>query len=165
MEENYFDKRNKWLISEDISFLKYCKVENYKSTGPGGQKKNKKSSAVRLTHLPTGLTVISDNYREQAVNKKIAVRKLKIKIAINILGPEIELDRTVVSSANDEYPLWIARVFDILKENRYDIREAARILKLTVSKLVKQIYKDKKIWDAINSNRVLNNTYPLNPPK
>ncbi|MCP4180077.1 MAG: peptide chain release factor-like protein [bacterium] len=165
MEDNYFDERNIWLISEDIFFLKYCKAENFKSTGPGGQKKNKTSSAVRVTHIPTNLTATSDNYREQSINKKKAVKKLKIKIAINIRGPKVKINRPVISTSSNDYPLWIAKIFDIFNENKYDIRNTAKILELSTSKLIKLIYKDKIIWDIVNKNRVINGTYPLTPPR
>lgn len=165
MENNYSNERNRWLIFEDTVFLKSCKTESFQSTGPGGQKKNKKFSAIRMTHIPTEVTVISDNYREQNINKKIAIKKLKIKIAINIRGPKIELDRTIVSSSSDDYPLWIAKLFDILNNNKYDIKTTAVELSLTTSKLIKLIYKDKTVWKTINDNRILNDIYPLNPPK
>ena len=46
-------------------------VETYRSSGPGGQRKNKVETAVRLKHLPSGLTVIATEHRSQAENRKL----------------------------------------------------------------------------------------------
>jgi protein subunit release factor A len=58
---------------------KELKIEYYKSSGPGGQHKNKRFMAVRLTHLPTGLVAISQEYRSQAANKEMAFKRLRDK--------------------------------------------------------------------------------------
>lgn len=52
----------------------------FKSTGPGGQHKNKTLTAVRLVHIPTGLVVTSGNERSQLENKKIALEQLKVEL-------------------------------------------------------------------------------------
>jgi len=51
-------------------------VETYRSSGPGGQRKNKVETAVRLKHLPSGLTVIATEHRSQAENRKLALERL-----------------------------------------------------------------------------------------
>lgn len=60
---------------------KQLKIEYYKSGGPGGQHKNKRFMAVRLTHLPTGVVAISQEYRSQALNKEMAFKRLREKLA------------------------------------------------------------------------------------
>ncbi len=44
-------------------------IETYRSSGPGGQRKNKTETSVRLKHLPSGITVIATEHRSQAQNK------------------------------------------------------------------------------------------------
>ena len=51
-------------------------IETYRSRGPGGQRKNKTETAVRLTHLPSGITVTATEYRSQAQNRKLAFERL-----------------------------------------------------------------------------------------
>jgi len=55
-------------------------VETYKSSGPGGQRKNKTETAVRLTHLPSRITVIATEYRSQAQNRKLAFERLRERL-------------------------------------------------------------------------------------
>jgi peptide chain release factor len=51
-------------------------VETYRSRGPGGQRKNKTETAVRLRHLPTGITVTATEQRSQSQNLKLAFERL-----------------------------------------------------------------------------------------
>ena len=58
------------------------KFEYYKSSGPGGQHKNKRFIAVRVTHLPTGLCAVSQENRSQASNKELALERLNKRLAV-----------------------------------------------------------------------------------
>jgi len=55
-------------------------IETYRSRGPGGQRKNKTETAVRLRHLPTGITVVATEYRSQAQNRKLAFERLRDRL-------------------------------------------------------------------------------------
>ena len=60
------------------------KIETFRSSGPGGQHMQKTSSAVRITHLPTGITASCQSDRVQQRNKEKALRILKARLLIKV---------------------------------------------------------------------------------
>jgi protein subunit release factor B len=55
-------------------------IETYRSKGPGGQRKNKTETSVRLKHLPSGITVVATDHRFQSLNLKLAFERLRRRL-------------------------------------------------------------------------------------
>jgi peptide chain release factor len=69
---------------------KDVKLETCRSSGPGGQNVNKVETAVRGTHLPSGLQVLAMDTRSQLENKKLCLARLEAKILIWQAGQLME---------------------------------------------------------------------------
>jgi peptide chain release factor len=58
-----------------------CEITPYRSSGPGGQKKNKTESSVRVRHLPSGITRIATESRSQLRNRRLALERVWLELA------------------------------------------------------------------------------------
>ena len=75
-------RRAGFLRGSDSELLAQCEVDRYRASGPGGQKRNKTESAVRIRHKPSGVSAIANESRSQHENKAKALRRLRTLLAV-----------------------------------------------------------------------------------
>src|SRR5262249_27351203 len=145
------------------------------ASGPGGQKRNKTDSAVRLRHLPSGQIVIAEESRSQHENKARALKRLRAAFALHLREPINTADsspeiivrhrdaqgRIVVPRRHDEYWLVHAILLDALEAAGGEIRRAADLLGLTTSRLSAALTDDDKIMAEANRIRKTHGLKPL----
>lgn len=71
-----------FLGLSDEQLMKQCEMSTFKSSGPGGQHRNKRESAVRLKHLPTGIIAQAVEDRSQHKNRASALARLRTLLAL-----------------------------------------------------------------------------------
>ncbi len=143
------EERNALLTAEDGELWMMCTHDFRKGTGNGGQKLNKTSSAVRLFHAETGITVNCLESRSQSVNRHLALNKLRLRIACQercASAPDFTHDPAPSVANLRLYPLWIAGLFDKLAEAGWDLKTAAERLNTTRSHLTKLLQRDPALW-------------------
>ncbi len=164
------------LDFRDDALLAACDVHTYRASGPGGQKRNKTSSAVRLRHRPTGLTVVATESRSQHENRVRAIRRLREAIALNVRRP-VDLDRFVMPEAvqaclgrdgrphvgqrDPRYLPAVQAILDLLEATDGRLSETARLLDLSTACLSAFLTRDGKLLAAVNQIRREHGHRPL----
>jgi hypothetical protein len=159
-------RRSEWTGLSDAQLLAQCEVDTYRASGPGGQKRNKTSSAVRLRHPPSGLIVIAEESRSQHENRARALRRLRQAVYLSIrepappqvvagaLAPARDGDGRVHLGRKDPRFWEVAAVaLDVLAEVSGRVSEAAERLGLSTGNLVDLLQVHEKVWAEVNHLR------------
>jgi hypothetical protein len=153
--------RETWAALSDAELLAQCEVDTYRASGPGGQKRNKTSSAVRLRHAPSGLIVIAEESRSQHENKAKALNRLRRAIYLHLRddpgGAAVPLTADGRLSLRAKDPrFWPAAgvVLDVLHAASGQVSTAAERLGVSTANLVEFLQTDPKLWQEANRLRV-----------
>lgn len=76
-----------WLALTDAELLAQCRFDRFRVSGPGGQHRNRRDTAVRLVHTPTGIAGQASERRSQAQNRAAALQRLRRAIALEVRRP------------------------------------------------------------------------------
>ncbi|MCD4700030.1 MAG: peptide chain release factor-like protein [Phycisphaerae bacterium] len=164
-----------YLTLDDAALLGQCDVNIYKSSGPGGQHRNKVSSAIRLMHGPTGITAQGNDNRSQHANKRDALKRLRAKIACQVrrsVDPEQPPPEVTASClftpkgavADAKKRLQVGRrdkrfwavgqfLLDVLDACGGRLSEAAGALEITTSNLTSVLKQDRHLYAAAQEIR------------
>jgi RF-1 domain len=173
--------RGSWAALSDQQLLAQCEVDVYRASGPGGQKRNKTSSAVRLRHPPSGLLVIAEESRSQYENKARALKRLRRALYLKLREPVEQQERTPERLAQraDYGPardaegrlhlgakdsrFWpaVGVVLDVLAAVEARLSEAAESLGTTTANLGDFLKTDEKVWEQVNQLRAQFGHKPL----
>jgi hypothetical protein len=165
-------RRNLWTELSDAELLAQCEVDTYRASGPGGQKRNKTSSAVRLRHPASGLIVIAEESRSQHENRAKALKRMRQALYLKIreeMPGELSLE---CLQSRPDYPeplrnggrldlgrkdprFWpvIGLVLDLLLAKEARLSEVAGLLGISTANLVDFLRVEPKAWAEANHLR------------
>ncbi len=151
-----------------------CEVRHLRRSGPGGQHRNKVETAVQLVHRPTGLVAEANERRAQGENLAVALRRLRIELALEIRQP-LEPDevpsacwrsrcragRIAINPAHEDFPALLAEALDVLSAYECQTQPAAAVLDVTASQLVHLMEHEPRALALVNRWRAARQLRPL----
>jgi hypothetical protein len=160
--------RHGWTALTDDQLLAQCEVDTYRASGPGGQKRNKTSSAVRIRHPPSGLLVIAEESRSQHENRARALRRLRealyLKLRETVDLPAVATHPDLVAARTAAGRLGVGRkdarfwpaaglLLDVLAAVEGRVSDAAHAVGLSTGNIVGFLAVEPKVWQQANELR------------
>jgi len=134
------------IVDDDVDFVlneSELKIDTYRASGAGGQHVNKTDSAVRIKHMPSGITVQCQNQRSQLKNKTIAIKLLKSKLyqlrldEINKKKDKLNKDKLNISWGS-QIRSYVFHPYNLVKDHRtaYETSDISKILDGDLNKFI-----------------------------
>jgi peptide chain release factor 2 len=151
------------LLPEDASAdieidPKDLRIDTYRSSGAGGQHVNVTDSAVRITHLPTGITAACQNERSQMQNRAVAMRILKARLAERARREQQEKIENIRGDRRDidfgsQIRSYVLHPYRMVKDHRtgVEIGDVDRVLDGDLDKLIEAALRHRAKPDADSS--------------
>jgi protein subunit release factor B len=165
--------RATWTAQTDDQLLRQCEVDTYRASGPGGQKRNKTSSAVRLRHPPTGLIVIAEESRSQHENRARALRRMRQALYLEVRDDSSETSAVEMAQSRDadgrlalgrkDARFWpaVGAALDLLVAYEARLSDVADRVGVSTANLVEFLRTDPKVWQRANELRARFGHKPL----
>ncbi len=151
------------------ALLADCSTERTRRGGPGGQHRNKTESAIVLTHRPTGVSGQAGERRSQHDNRREALARLRLNLAlaVRVAKPvddasakasdlwfqKLDGSKMKVGTGNDNFPALLAEALDWVYAAEFEFAKAASPLGLSTSQLVKFLKQHPPAWQMMQQQR------------
>jgi hypothetical protein len=156
--------RNEWILTSDELLLRACHEDFYRASGPGGQKRNKTESAVRLRHPETGLIVVATESRSRQENRERALRRIREAIALRTRSPvessampdvwtEVVGQGFRIGRKDPRFLMSAALLLDWVDHDRGKVSQTADRWGLATSSLVRFLKTTPELWEATQQLR------------
>lgn len=145
--------------------LPSVEISRRKASGPGGQRRNKVATGVRLTHRPTGISAQASERRTPEDNRRVALLRLRRRLALELREPldaeryrssalwrrRTEGPRLAVAADHPDVPALVAEALDVLAALDDEVPAAAELLGVTTSRLAKVLALDGEALSRLNA--------------
>ena len=146
--------------------LEDCDIRRSRASGPGGQHRNRVETAIEITHRASGIQGAAVERRSQEANRRVAVDRLRMNLAIHIRTVNSEFvepsdlwvsrcrnSKINCSEKHKDFPAMMAEALNAADAKSYDVKRAAAALGCSTSQLVRFIAKVPEALESLNSKR------------
>ena len=162
--------------------LAQCRLSFSRASGPGGQNRNKVETSVQVEYLPAGILASASERRTQNENRKVAMQRLRCKLAVEI-RPTVESlaaehsaktilvsdvwkkyvreGRIDIAESNVDWPSILAEVIGVLCSCEWNIGNSAVAFGTSASQLVKLLKRHPPAFLLLNLERKSRGQRPL----